>query len=62
MKFYLLAQFEIAYLKDNKGDILRKFFAPKNQFFIPGLWEFESFPQKFLLKTMTAEEFKILMS
>jgi hypothetical protein len=58
MKFYLVAQFEIAYLKNNKGDIVRKYFAPKDQFFIPGVWDFEEFPKDFYLKTISIEEFK----
>jgi hypothetical protein len=61
MKFYLVAQPEIAYLKENKGDILRKYYAPKDQLFYPGTWEFESFPKDFFLKTMTFEEFRNLL-
>lgn len=58
MKFYLVAQCEIAYLKDSKGEIVRKYFAPNHQFFIPGVWEFEEFPKDFYLKTWNAEELK----
>ncbi len=61
MKFNLVAQLEVAYLKDNKGEIVRKYFAPKGHFFFPGVWEFEEFPKDFFLKTMTFDEFRELM-
>jgi hypothetical protein len=57
MRFFLIAQHEVAYLKDSKGEIVRKYFAPKDQFFFPGTWEFETFPKDFYLKTMNFEEF-----
>lgn len=60
MKFYLIAQHEVAYLKDKKGEIIRKYYAPKKHFFFPGVWEFETMPKDFLLKTMSFEEFAIL--
>lgn len=61
MKFIMVAQLEIAYLKDSAGDVVRKYFAPKNQFFIPGTWEFDEFPTDFHLRTMNFEEFKELL-
>ena len=61
MKFHLIAQLEVAYLKDSKGEIVRKYFAPKGHFFFPGVWEFETFPKDFYLKTMTFEEFRELL-
>lgn len=57
MIFYLVAQHEVAYLKDKKGEIVRKYFAPKGHFFFPGSWEFETMPKDFYLKTMSFEEF-----
>jgi hypothetical protein len=54
--FHLIAQCEVAYLKDKKGDIVRKYYAPSGEFFIPGVWEFESFPKDFYLKTWSAKE------
>jgi len=62
MKFHLIAQLEVAYLKDNKGDIVRQYFAPKGHFFFPGVWEFETFPKDFFLKTMTLKEFCDLLN
>jgi len=63
MKFYLIAQLEIAYLKDASGDLVRKYFTPAGHFFMPGVWEFESFPKEsqYYLKTMTMEEFRAVL-
>lgn len=61
MKFHFIAQFEIAYLKDNQGDIVRKYYAPKKHFFVPGTWSFENFPKDFALQTITFEEFKQIL-
>lgn len=62
MKYTLLAQHEIAYLKDNKGEILRKYFAPAGRFFHPGVWEFEQFPKDFSLKTFKCESLKEILN
>ena len=64
MKYFLLAQLEVAYLKDTKGNIVRKYFAPAGHFFCPGGWEFEDLPKNkdFYLKTMTFKEFRELLN
>lgn len=61
MKFTLTAQPEVAYLKE-KGEIVRKYFAPKGHFFFPGNWEFENFPKNFYLKTITPEELREILN
>lgn len=58
MKFCLIAQCEIAYLKDKKGEIVRKFYAPSGHLFYPGIWEFEDFPKDFFIKTCTPQELR----
>jgi hypothetical protein len=60
--FHLVAQCEAAYLKDEKGDIVRKYFAPTGQFFIPGVWEFDEFPKDYYLKTWDAEELRAFLN
>lgn len=62
MKFHLVAQCEISYLKNNKGDIVRKFYAPAKHFFIPGTWEYEQFPDEMILKTWTGEELRAYLN
>lgn len=59
MKYTLVAQLEIAYLKDSKNNIIRKYFAPKKHFFYPGTWELEKMSNIFL-KTMLLEELPFL--
>jgi len=59
MKYTLVAQLEIAYLKDSKNNIIRKYFAPKTHFFYPGTWELEKMSNIFL-KTMLLEELPFL--
>lgn len=61
MKYTLIAQHEIAYLKDNKDEILRKYFAPAGRFFYPGVWQFEEFPKDFSLKTLKVESLKEIL-
>lgn len=60
MNFYLIAQHEVAYLKNNKNEIVRKYFSPKEHFFLPGSWEFEIMPKDFFLKTINFKEFSTL--
>jgi hypothetical protein len=62
MKFILIALHEIAYMKDNRGDIVRKYYAPAGRFFYPGLWEFEEFPKDFSLKTLKCESLKDILN
>lgn len=52
MKFTLIVQHEIAYVKNEEGKIIKNYFAPDGRFFYPGVWEFEEFPKDFKVKTM----------
>lgn len=64
MKYVLVVLHEVAYIKNETGEIVRKYFVPDGKFFVPNLKEFENldeFIKLHKIKTIKCEALRKIL-